>query len=132
MRIKLLETILFVNNQERSCDFYSKIFRKSPDIHVPGMTEFNITDTCKLGLMPEKKIIKILEDKTPNPQIGNGIPRCELYFYVDDIKSEYKNALNSGATLINEITDRDWGDRVCYFADPDGHILAFAEKIHGR
>lgn len=24
---------------------------------------------------------------------------------------------------------RDWGDRVCYFADPNGHIIAFAETI---
>jgi uncharacterized glyoxalase superfamily protein PhnB len=39
--------------------------------------------------------------------------------------------LKAGAKLITEPEDRDWGDRVCYFADPDGHILAFAKRIQG-
>lgn len=28
--------------------------------------------------------------------------------------------------------DRDWGDKVCYFADVDGHIIAFAEKLNSK
>lgn|SRR5690554_4704490 len=128
--IRLIETILYVNDQEKSCNFYSKIFRKPPDFHVPGMTEFIFAENCKIGLMPNKGIAKILGDKMPHPETGNGIPRCELYLYVDDIEKEFENALNSGATLISEIADRDWGDRVCYFADPDGHILAFAGKVN--
>lgn len=127
--IKVIETILYVNNQEASKEFYEKIFRKTPDLHVPGMTEFNLSENCKLGLMPNKGIAKILSDKTPHPDEGNGIPRCELYLYVEDIKLEYDNAIKSGAKLISPITDRDWGDKVCYFSDLDGHIIAFAQKI---
>lgn len=127
--IKIIETILYVNNQEASKEFYEKIFRKTPDLHVPGMTEFNLSENCKLGLMPNKGIAKILSDKTPHPDEGNGIPRCELYLYVEDIKLEYDNAIKSGAKLISPIIDRDWGDKVCYFSDPDGHIIAFAQKI---
>jgi len=127
--IKRIEIILYVNNQERSCMFYQNIFRQEADMNVPGMTEFNLSAGCKLGLMPNTGIAKILADKTPHPESGNGIPRCELYLYVDDIQFEYDNAIKSGAKLISPITDRDWGDRVCYFADPDGHIIAFAEKI---
>jgi uncharacterized glyoxalase superfamily protein PhnB len=92
------------------------------------MTEFIVSDNCKIGLMPNDGIAKILSDKTPHPETGNGIPRCELYFYVDDVQLEYDNAIKSGAKLISGIEDRDWGDRVCYFSDPDGHIVAFAEK----
>lgn len=127
--IKLVETILYVDNQEISSQFYQNIFRKLPDLNVPGMTEFIISESCKLGLMPNKGIAKILSDKTPHPDSGNGIPRCELYFYVNNIQLEFENALNCGAKLISPIAYRDWGDKVCYFADPDGHIVAFAEKI---
>ncbi len=127
-QIKLSETILYVCDQEASCNFYKKLFRKEPDLNVPGMTEFIISDTCKLGLMPNKGIAKILGDKTPHPETGTGIPRCELYFYVDDIKLEFENAVESGAKLISPIEDRNWGDRVCYFSDPDGHVIAFAGK----
>ena len=127
--LKLIETILYVNNQEESNKFYQKIFRSLPDLNVPGMTEFFISDSCKLGLMPNKGIAKILSNKVPHPDLGNGIPRCELYLYVDNIHFEFDNAIKSGAKLISPIVDRDWGDKVCYFSDPDGHIIAFAEKI---
>lgn len=127
--IQLIETILYVNDQQASTEFYSKLFRKNPDLNVPGMTEFKLAENCNLGLMPNKGIAKILLDKTPHPDKGNGIPRCELYFYVENIQLEYDNALQLGAKLISPIADRDWGDKVCYFADIDGHIIAFAEKV---
>lgn len=127
--IKLIETILYVNDQEISSRFYQDIFRKAPDLNVPGMTEFHLADNCKIGIMPNKGIAKILAGKTPHPDSGNGIPRCELYLYVEDIHYEFDNAVKSGAKLISPVVDRDWGDKVCYFSDPDGHILAFAEKI---
>ena len=127
--IKHLETILYVDNQERSSTFYQHLFRKDPDLNVPGMTEFIISETCKIGIMPNNSIAKILSDKTPHPESGNGIPRVELYLYVDDIQYEFNNATLCGAKLISPLLDRDWGDKVCYFSDPDGHIIAFAEKL---
>ena len=93
------------------------------------MVEFILSDNCKLGLMPNKGIAKILADKTPHPDKGIGIPRCELYLYVADIQLEYDNALRNGAKLISPISDRDWGEKVCYFSDIDGHIIAFASKL---
>ncbi len=126
--IKLIETILYVNEQELSSKFYQNIFRQEPELDVPGMTEFRISDNCKIGLIPNMGIAKILGGKTPHPDKGIGIPRCELYFYVHDVQVEFDNAIESGAKLISPIIDRDWGDKVCYFSDPDGHIIAFAEK----
>lgn len=126
--INIFEIILYVENQEISREFYEKIFRKPPDLNVAGMTEFKISDKCILGLMPNMGISKILNHLMPDPSSGKGIPRCELYLYVDDIEYEFENAIKSGAKLISPITDQNWGDRACYFADPDGHIIAFAKK----
>ncbi len=131
-RIKQVETILYVRDQDLSTSFYKKLFRKEPDLHVPGMTEFILSEFCKLGLMPNKGIATLLGNELPHPDNGFGIPRCELYFLVGSVQEEHDHALVCGARLISEISDRDWGDRVCYFSDPDGHILAFAEKqVHG-
>jgi len=128
--IQLIEIILYVNDQKASVEFYTKLFRQNPDLNVLGMTEFKLAENCKLGLMPNNGIAKILLDKTPQPNQGNGIPRCELYFYVENVKLEFENAIKIGAKLISEIKQRDWGDKVCYFADIDGHIIAFAEKLN--
>ncbi|MBS1650528.1 MAG: lactoylglutathione lyase [Bacteroidetes bacterium] len=127
--LQLIEIILYVNDQQASTKFYTKLFRQSPNMSVPGMTEFKLAENCKLGLMPNKGIAKILSNKTPHPEQGSGIPRCELYFYVDDINAEFNNAIKIGAKLISSIEGREWGDKVCYFSDLDGHIIAFATKI---
>lgn len=122
-----IQTILFVRHQQTSRLFYKQIFRQDPVLDVPGMTEFQITSTFKLGIMPNDGIAKILST-LPHPDNGTGIPRCELYIFVDDIETRHQQALDAGARLISDIAIRNWGDRVCYFADPDGHIIAFAER----
>lgn len=93
------------------------------------MTEFELSEECILGLMPEEGIAKILSSKVLHPSKGAGIPRCELYLYVDNLQQYFNRAVELSAKLVSEIQNRDWGDKACYFADPDGHIIAFAEKI---
>lgn len=121
------EFILYVVDQEKSKLFYEKLLALTPSLHVPGMTEFNLSPHCKLGLMPENGIAKILNNKTPHPSSGNGIPRCELYLKVPDAITYFKRGLTLGAKEISPFTQRDWGDKVGYLADFDGHIVAFAE-----
>ena len=128
--IKKSITILYVADQNRSCEFYKKVLDIEPVLNVPGMTEFQITENCKLGLMPEKGIAKILKDAVPHPESGNGIPRCELYLEVDNPEEYFNRSVNYGAKKVSEIIPRDWGDAAGYVADPDGHIVAFARKLN--
>ena len=37
--------------------------------------------------------------------------------------------MHCGARLVSPVADRDWGDRVGYVADPDGHVIALAQYI---
>lgn len=127
--IAALQTILYVQNQEASRLFYSLLLGMEPTLHVPGMTEFTIAPNCKIGLMPNNGIAKILGSSVPHPQNGTGIPRCELYILVTNVTEAFERALAAGAALVCPIKDYDWGDRTCYFSDPDGHIIAFAESI---
>lgn len=128
MDIKEVEIILYVADQSKSRDFYSTVLGKQPVLDVPGMTEFALSDGLRLGLMPETGIAKILSDKTPHPETGSGIPRCELYLYIDQIDAAFARALAAGAKHISPIATRDWGDTAGYVTDPDGHIIAFARS----
>ncbi|MGX7668587.1 VOC family protein [Flavobacterium pedocola] len=123
------EFILYVDDQDAASRFYEGLFRSTPSLEVPGMTEFTLSENLKIGLMPNNGIAKIITPVMAHPEKGNQIPRCELYFYVENIQSEFENAVKCGAKIISGIEDRNWGDRVCYLADLDGHIIAFAEKI---
>lgn len=122
------EIILYVKDQEASTVFYRKMLKMEPVLHVLGMTGFQLTPNLRLGLMPNTGMAKIIGNQLPHPETAIGIPRCELYLYVGDVDLVFKHAVDSGAQLISQVADRNWGDTVCYFADPDGHILAFAKK----
>lgn len=118
---------MYVADQKKSKEFYSKVLRQKPVLDVPGMTEFMLSENFKLGLMPEKGIAKILTPHVPDPETGNGIPRCELYLIVDNPDEVLLSAVKIGAKEISKSQIRDWGDEVAYCSDPDGHIIAFAK-----
>ncbi len=121
--------IFYVENQERTTLFYENVLEAKPILNVPGMSEFKLNEYSKLGLMPESGIVKILQNKVPNPKLGNGIPRAELYLYCKNPEGKMQLALAAGATLISPIQLRNWGDIAGYCADFDGNIIAFAKKV---
>jgi len=127
--MKLFQFIIYAADQKISTDFYRRLLLKEPTLEVPGMTEFELSSTLKLGIMPENGIAKIIAEKTQHPAKGNGIPRCEIYLLLEDLEPYYKRAVELGAVLVSDIENRDWGHKACYFSDPDGHILAFAEEL---
>ncbi len=120
--------ILYVSDQLKSATFYEQLLQLEPSLNVPGMTDFKLSDFTKLGLMPENGIAKIIKNALPHPNRGTGIPRCELYLRVNDPKEYIDRAIQLGGKLVDEFLSRDWGDKVGYVADLDGHIIAFAEK----
>lgn len=129
MEVKHFEFILYVSDQEKSKHFYEILFNQKPTLDVPGMTEFTLNDFTKIGLMPNDGIAKIISPTLPHPELGNGIPRCELYLTITDLKTNFERILQNGAQLISPILPRDWGDTVGYISDFDGHVIALASKI---
>ncbi len=119
--------ILYVKDQDQATAFYEKVLGLKPHLYVPGITEFYLTGGSMLGLMPEKGIKSLLGDALPDPSKAHGVPRAELYLVVDDLEGCHRRALEQGARELSEPADRDWGHKVAYSLDPDGHVLAFAE-----
>lgn len=126
---KAVEFILYVENQQISRNFYKNLFQIEPTLDVAGMTEFELFNQVKLGLMPYSGIYKILQPQLPSPQTGKGIPRAELYLEVADISVYLPRIANLKVTVVSELSVRDWGAKVIYLSDPDTHIIALAEKI---
>lgn len=123
--------ILYVADQERSHEFYRSILGGEPVLNVPGMTEFKLTDTASLGLMPETGIHLILGEAMPHPSEGAGVPRAELYLPVPDAAVALITLVEAGGTAVSAAKPRNWGDTVAYGADLDGHVIAFAERAAG-
>lgn len=79
--------------------------------------------------MPSFGIRRLLGDDLPDPHIGHGIPRCEVYLRVHQAHIWYQRAIDAGAITISPLQMRDWGDQVAYCQDMDGHVLAFCESL---
>ncbi|OGK07941.1 MAG: glyoxalase [Candidatus Riflebacteria bacterium GWC2_50_8] len=118
--------ILYVADQKLSTDFYAAVLARQPDLNVPGMTEFRISESCVLGLMPEAGIKRLLGESLPDPSAANGIPRAEVYLTVDGPQAYHQRAIENGARELSPLALRNWGDEVAYSLDPDGHVLCFA------
>ena len=120
--------ILYVREQTRSSAFYRNVLDQQPVLDVDGMTEFALNDGTVLGLMPEAGIKRLLGDSIQDPAFGHGIPRAELYLLVDEPQIYYQRALAAGVKSLSPLELRNWGDKVAYCEDPDGHVLAFAKR----
>lgn len=120
--------ILYVRDQEVSTRFYQDVFNQEPELNVPGMTEFHLSEGCIVGLMPEKGIKRLLGGAIEDPEKTNGIARAEIYLVVKDPERFIARAQNAGGRILSPIELRNWGDRAGYIADPDGHVVAFASR----
>jgi catechol 2,3-dioxygenase-like lactoylglutathione lyase family enzyme len=121
--------ILYVKDQEKSTAFYTRVLGQGPSLHVPGMTEFQVAENCILGLMPQTGIKRLLGARLPDPESDRALARAELYLLVEEPQAYHQRALDAGALELSELAAWDWGDRVAYSLDPDGYVLAFAERI---
>lgn len=121
--------ILYVRDQAASRAFYARVLDMEPSLDVPGMTEFALSETCLLGLMPEAGIKRLLGEPLPDPARAGGVPRAEVYLTVDDPVAFHARAIGNGAKELSPFAPRDWGEGVAYSLDPDGHVLAFAGVV---
>ena len=121
-----VHVIFYVANQDRSSAFYREVLGAEPSLDVPGMTEFTLSESSVLGLMPEEGISRLLAPKLDVPAGGRSDYRAELYLVVDDPSSYHARALAAGAEELSAVQARDWGHVAGYSRDADGYILAFA------
>lgn len=63
---------------------------------------------------------------TPNEL---GTVHCQLRCLVDDVDGHWQRARDTGAVVIGEPTDQDYGERVYRAVDPEGHRWIFATPL---
>lgn len=121
--VQAAHLILFVEDQARSRDFYQVVLARKPRLDVPGMTEFDLLAGAVLGLMPTSSARRL--------ELPTGKGGSELYLVVPEIQSMVARAVAAGATVVSPLGLRDWGARVAYLQDLDGHLLALADRVVG-
>ena len=121
--------IIYVDDLDKTKMFYEILFGIKPIIDEPGMCELELPNNTTLGIMPNSSFEKLFGEDYIFNEKKKSTPKFELYFQVDDPEAFHKKAKQLGALELRKFEKMDWGDRVAYSINHDGHILAFAERV---
>lgn len=126
VRASLGIVILAVADVSRAQSFYRTVFGWPLKVDTAVYVEFQLPSGIRLGLYQREAFARNVEQL---PQISSGaIMPVELYLFVEDLEAAVERLTTAGARLLSPPKDREWGDRVAYFADLDGNVLALAQR----
>jgi PhnB protein len=124
----MLSPLLSVRNGIRAVEFYK---------HAFGANELSRIDDGQGSIVARLSIDKSefwLADEAPS--YGNFSPESlggstvRMILTVDDPDALFARAVRAGATVVDAVSDKDYGWRVGRIADPFGHHWEIGKPLH--
>jgi PhnB protein len=120
---------LYIEGAARALEFYKSVFGASVlmrDEEPSGIVShamLKMGDTTVMLSDPSSADVKQndVHGLSRPPRSYGGSP-VHLYIYVADVDEVVRRAIAAGAKAIDEVEDRDWGDRCGGIEDPWGHV----------
>lgn len=119
---------LYVGDASSAIEFYKKVFGAQELFRMDmpggkighaeimiGNSHIMLADECN-------------EADERSPQTIGGTP-VGLLLYVEDVDAVAESAVSAGATLLEPLEDKFYGDRMGKLQDPFGHIWAIATHM---
>lgn len=129
--VKIGYTILYVPNVVQSIEFYEKAFGLSRKFITPehDYAELSTGDTtlsfASLGLAKSNLKDGFLQSNISNKPFG-----IEIGLVTDDVPATIEKAISLGATMVEQATQKPWGQTVGYIRDIDGFLLEICTPIN--
>lgn len=119
---------LVIRDVARAIEFYRQLFdaEELMRVHYPdGVTVMHAE-------LKVRNSVLMLGDEAPHfgvvsPQTLGSSPVSVMY-YVEDVDAVYARAVKLGVKSHMPPSDMFWGDRLCKFADPFGHLWMLATQ----
>ncbi|MFK8079569.1 MAG: VOC family protein [Granulosicoccus sp.] len=125
--MKFKYTILYVESVSATLDFYEKAFgftRKF--IHEAG--DYGELDTGDTTLAFAS--LAMMADSGKNPAKANpSAPMFELAFETTDVSNCLHRAIDSGATMVQDVKDEPWGQTTSYVTDINGFLVEICTPV---
>ncbi|MXV53161.1 VOC family protein [Pedobacter sp. HMF7647] len=122
--IKFAYTILYVQDVERSVEFYEKAFGFARKFVTPGndygelMAGETTLSFASTVLAKSNLTDGFIESSLTNKPFG-----IEIGFTTDNVEATIKAAVDAGATIVEDPKTKPWGQTVAYIRDPDGFLI---------
>ncbi|ATE56540.1 MULTISPECIES: VOC family protein [Actinosynnema] len=133
MNIRVSHTFLQVDDHDAALGFY----RDTLGLEVRSDVSFNEFRWLSLGSAEQPGLEIVLEsaDMGRSPEDAKAINELRakgslsgLIFWVEDCDALFEKVRASGAEVVQEPTDQDYGVRDCAFRDPAGNQIRFSGK----
>lgn len=122
-------TIVYVEDVEKTLSFY---------VHAFGLTQKFITPEKDYGELDTGSTVlafasyQLAEANSISIkkfEKGSTSFPFEVAFVVDDIESAWKRAVAAGAEVVQEPTQKPWGQTVAYVRDCNGLLVEICTKV---
>lgn len=125
-----MQVILAVADVTRARDFYERAFAwpRNPLVDYANYVEYLPPDGGAVGLYRREGFAGEVGAE-PVELGGERIASSYLYLRVDDVESTVAALGDAGARPLSPLAERAWGERAAWFADPDGNVLAVAQRV---
>ena len=118
---------LFVDDLQRSKEFYERVFDLTPDTEEESRLIFRL-DNLFLRLLTRRAAEKEMLGDVPVADSDSGTS-FQLSMFVDDADAVCAELVERGVAIAFGPVDRPWGVRNAAFRDPDGHVWGFSADI---
>ncbi len=120
---------LYIAGAASAVEFYKSVFgaivlmREQEPSGIVSHAMLKMGDTTVMLSDPTSADVKQNDthglSRTPRSYGGSPV---HLYIYVADADEVVRRAIEAGAKVIDQVEDRDWGDRCGGIEDPYGHV----------
>lgn len=126
--IKLGYVIIYVPDVERAMAFYEQAFGLPRRfLHESGQYGEMETGTTALAFA-EETITTMCHVFEPN-RPANKAAGAEVALVVPDVKSAFRRAIEAGATVTVEPTQKPWGQTISYVRDLNGFLVEICSEV---
>ena len=126
MKLSMKYVILYVNDFEKTMDFYNGILGLPIKLQQDTYVEFDTGDTT-LSINTRKDVKELTGLNVP--ESSTSTQTFEVGFVVEDVGATIETLRQRGVTILKEPVTKPWGQTVAYVADPDGHYIEICTSV---
>lgn len=115
---------LYIKGAARAIEFYTKAFGARERMRMPGPDGTIGHAEIEVG----DSVIMLADAPERAADTRNGVT-SSLLIYVDDVDSVFRRALGAGATEVQPLEDKFYGDRMGMVRDPFGHEWSLGTHV---
>lgn len=122
--VKFAYTILYVQDVQKTNDFYQKAFGFTQKFKSPDNTYSELeTGNTSLAFAAKTLALSNLKDGFIESSLQNQAFGIEIGFTTTDVAQTMHIAHQAGATIVEEPKTKPWGQTVGYVRDIDGFLI---------